>query len=230
MGIGFAIPINMARDICDQLIENGSVTRGYLGIMIQELTADLAKSFDIEGTEGVLVGDVSKDSPADQAGLKSGDVIVTYDGHAVKKVGAFRNRVAHTSPDTTVKMDVLRDGKRHSLEVTIGTLTAADAAASGASHSAHSLGLTVQPLDGQLAEKLGYTGESGVVVTEVESGSKAAAAGIEPGSLIRQVNREEVSTVAEFQQALEGAGEDQMVLLLVKKGDYSRYVTLPLED
>ncbi|MEW7984075.1 MAG: Do family serine endopeptidase [Candidatus Sedimenticola endophacoides] len=131
MGVGFAIPSNLAKAIANQLIEHGEVTRGYLGIVIQQLTPDLAESFDIDSGKGILVAQVSEDSPAEKAGLRQGDVIVEYRGEPVSDVGGFRNRVSLTAPGSTETVTVLRGGKRKTLQVTIGRLHRRQADRSG---------------------------------------------------------------------------------------------------
>ncbi len=226
MGIGFAIPINMAHAICDQLIATGSVTRGYLGVAIQDLTADLAKSFGIERTDGVLIGDVTEDSPAANAGLEPGDVIVRFNGSEVTKMASFRNLVAQTSPGSEAEMEVLRDGQRKTLTIKIGTLPEEGVATAKAVDEVDSLGFSVQPMNDELAERLGYAGRSGVVVSNVETGSIAARAGLEPGMLIEQVNRSPVASISEFRKAMKENSENA-TLLRVRKGDFSRYVVIP---
>ncbi len=226
-GIGFAIPMNMARDICDQLIHSGSVTRGWLGVSIQELTADLAASFGIAAdVRGVLVGDVMADSPAQRAGLQSGDVIVEMDGQPVGPLGAFRNRVASLKPDRQVQLVVLREGNRESLDVTIGILPGNQAVAAEEPSQAGSLGLSVTAWNPQLAEKHGHVGQSGVIVTKVASGSAADLAGIQPGALITEVNRQKVDNLDEFQAAMQEARQQDAVRLRIRQGDYARYVVL----
>ena len=226
-GIGFAIPINMARDICDQLIKNGSVTRGWLGVSIQQLTADLAESFELsDDVTGVLIDDVMDDSPAAQAGLKAGDVIVEMDGQPVQKMGAFRNRVARLAPDSTVQLTVLRGGKRQSLDVTMGTLPSKEALAAATQTSSKSLGLTLAPWNEQLAEKYGHADQSGVIVTHVASGSAAGLAGIQAGGLITEVNRQRVHNMDEFQAAMKEAKENDSVMLRIKQGQLSRFIVL----
>jgi len=229
MGIGFAIPINMARVIKDQLIKTGHVTRGYLGIVIQDLTPELAKSFGLDDHQGILVAEVTEDSPAKRAGLRQGDVIVEFDGKAAEEVGAFRNRVSLEAPGTKEKITVLRDGKRQTLAVTIGKLPDTVLTASTESHTPDKLGLTVQNLTPELADRFGYQGEKGVVVTQVTPGSVAALAGIQPGMLIQEVNRRHVHNVQELKQAVRGSGNKKSVLLLVKDDKYSRYVVLNIE-
>jgi serine protease Do len=226
MGVGFAIPSNLAKAIAYQLIEHGEVTRGYLGIVIQQLTPDLAESFGIDSAKGILVAQVSEDSPAENAGLRQGDVIVEYRGEPVTDVGSFRNQVSLTAPGSTEAVTVLRGDKRKTLQVTIGRLTEDKLIAQGSAQSADEIGLTVQTLTPQLAEQFDAKPGEGVVVTEVRPGSVAAMAGIETGSVILQVNREPVGSAADFQRAVKQAPSDKRVLLLVRKGGMQRYVAL----
>ncbi len=232
-GIGFAIPINMARDIGNDLIENGKVTRGYLGIAIQQLTAELAKSFSLDAdTKGVLVGDVTAGSPAEKSGLKSGDVIVEFAGQKVDKLGAFRNRVAITAPGSTLDMVVLRDGKRVPRQVTIGTLPGKNEIASAEAtpkDTVTSLGLTVAAVTDAITEKLDLTDRKGVVVTNVQSGSAASAAGIRAGMLITEVDRKPVDSVDAFKAAIDAAAGKDSVLLRVHQDELSRFVVLKLD-
>ncbi|NIP87142.1 MAG: Do family serine endopeptidase [Planctomycetales bacterium] len=226
-GIGFAIPINMARDICDQLIKNGSVTRGWLGISIQELTAELADSFGVPAdVTGVLIGDVLPDSPAAKAGLKAGDVIVDMDKQPVRKPGAFRNRVASLAPGSTVRIAVMRDGTRREFEVTLGTLPGQEALAQSRQPAATSLGLTVAACEGELAGKYGHAERSGVIVTDIASGSPAQLAGIQPGWLITDVNGQAVPNLDEFQAAMKEAKTKETVRLRIKQGEYASFVIL----
>jgi serine protease Do len=234
MGIGFAIPVNMAREVCDQLIRNGSVTRGYLGIMIQELTPDLARSFGLEGKHGVLIGDVTHDSPAENAGLKSGDVVVGLDGQEVKDMGSFRNRVAHTQPEQKMALKVVRDGKQIDVSVTVGKLPAQDELAVSTNNdkgAITSLGMRVMPLNAELRQRYGMADDAkGVVIAEVEPGSKAMRAGLQAGTLVLSVNRQPIHNVEEFRNAIDAGVEKGVVLLQVKQGDFSRYVAIHLED
>ncbi len=226
MGIGFAIPSNLAQNIAGQLIEHGEVTRGYLGIVIQNLTAELAESFDVKPGKGILVAQVSEDSPAQKAGLRQGDVIVKFRGKQVSDVGDFRNRVALTAPGSKVELTVLRDGKEKTLEVTIGKLTKDKLVAAGPAQSAGEIGLTVQTLTTELAKQFDAKPGDGVVVTAVEPGSIAARAGIEVGSIVLQVNRKPVKSATEFQRAVKASASDKRVLLLMRKGGSQQYVAL----
>jgi len=226
MGIGFAIPSNLVRNIANQLVDKGEVTRGYLGIVIQPLTAELAESFDVKPGKGILVAQVSEDSPAQQAGLRQGDVIVKFRGKPVSDVGDFRNRVALTVPDSRAELTVLRDGKEKTLTVKIGELTEDKLVAEGPAQSAGEIGLTVQTLTPQLAEQFDARPGEGVVVTAVQPDSIAARTGIEIGSIILQVNHKSVKNAAEFQRAVMADASDKRVLLLIRKGDTQQYVAL----
>jgi serine protease Do len=226
MGVGFAIPVNLARTIAEQLIESGEVTRGYLGIVIQPLTAELAESFGMEQTQGILVAQVGSDSPAEHAGLRQGDVIVAYRGKPVSDIGAFRNRVSLTRPGSRERLTILRDGQRRDVEVTVGKLSEDQVAAQGPAESAEQLGLTVQTLTPQLAEQFGAEAGKGVVVTDVKRGSVAALAGIKPGAVILQVNRRAVDSAAAFNRAITDSRGEKRVLLLLRTGDMQRYVVL----
>lgn len=226
MGVGFAIPSNLAKAIANQLIEHGGVTRGYLGIVIQQLTSDLAESFGIDTLQGILVAQVTKDSPAQKAGLRQGDIIELFQGEPVKDVGSFRNRVALTTPGRTVELTILRNGERKNLKVTIGKLDQDKMTAEERSQRAEDIGLTVQTLTPQLAEQFDATAGEGVVVTEVRPGSIAAMAGIKPGMIILQVNRKEVNSAVAFQRAIKESSNDKRVLLLIRDEGMQRYVVL----
>lgn len=226
MGVGFAIPSDLVEDVAMQLIKNGKVTRGYLGIVIQPLTADLAKSFDLESSEGILVSQVNQDSPAARAGLRQGDVIVAYSGAEVKNIGSFRNHVALTEPGSREPLTIVRDGKRKKLKVTIGALGEGQALArQDPQQSAPQLGLAVQTLTPELAQQFDAAAGEGVVVTAVQPGSVAASAGIEPGTVILQANRKQVASAADFKR-LVAASNNNNVLLLVRQNGTERFVVL----
>ncbi len=229
MGIGFAIPINMAKAIADQLIKHGTVIRGYLGIAIQDLTPELAKSFKRKPESGVLIAQVTKNSPAEKAGLKRGDVIVEFDGKPVTKAGPFRNRVALKTPGSKTQIKVLRDGKAKTLTVVIGKLPEKGVLTSKSSQQLSKLGITVQALTPELAKQLGYEGLSGVVIVRVDPGSVAAMAGLQPGILIEEVNRVPVKSIDDFQRAVKKTPPHGTLLLLVRKGANSEYLALQLD-
>lgn len=226
MGIGFAIPINLVKGIANQLMDKGEVTRGFLGVIIQELTPKLAESFDLKEYEGVLISQVMEDSPAKKAGLKQGDIIVSYEGKPVSKVNSLRNLIALGTPESQKKFTIIRDGKRQNVMVTIGLLTPDKAIEQTPVHSSEEIGITVQPLTAQLSEQLGIKEKHGVVVTKVKPGSIAEMAGIKPDTVILQVNHKPVKTVAEFMRAIEKSRKDKRVLLLLNKANIQQYVVL----
>ncbi len=229
MGIGFAIPINMIKVITKQLIEKGKVVRGWLGVVIQDLNEALAKSFGLEKPEGALITEVAEGSPADKAGLKSGDVIVEYNGKPVRNVAELRTMVALTPPGTKVKMVIVRDGKRREVEVTIGQQPQSISLLTGQDQFLKKLGLSVQTLTPDLAERFGYGTAKGVIISAVEPGSPAALAGLAPGMLIVEVNHKRVKTMEEFAQALAESRRTGRVLFKVCTRELCRYVALTVE-
>lgn len=226
MGVGFAIPINLAASIANQLIEHGVVTRGYLGVMIQTLTPDLAASFGIAPNAGILIAQVQPNSPAARAGLHQGDVIVAFRGQPVGAIGRFRNEVSLTPPGSRQQLVVLRNGQRKTIDITIGTLTKDKMIAQGEAPGPDILGLSVQTLTQELAEQFGATLGQGVVVTQVKAGSVAAMAGIETGTVILQANQQPVATAADFRRVVSASSHQRRLLLLVRKDKVQRYIAL----
>ncbi len=229
IGIGFAIPINLAKNVQQQLIDTGKVVRGYLGIAMVQLTAELAEGLGLaEDTKGVAVSQVFEDSPAEEAGIKHNDVIVEFEGQPVENGNEFRSRVAMLKPGTKVKLVVLRDSKRKTFTIKLAERPSEGKIVAAKSQTIEKLGLTVQNLTDDLAERLGYEGLTGVVVTQVEPGYQAQRKGIKAGMLIMEVNRETVANTKEFDKAVEKAGKDRSILLLITDGRYARYVILKL--
>ncbi|MBN1556608.1 MAG: DegQ family serine endoprotease [Lentisphaerae bacterium] len=231
MGIGFAIPIDMAKLIKDQLIAGGSVTRGYLGIQLNrgEVDEDLAASFGLDEARGVLVAEVVPDSPAAEAGLRNGDIILELAGEPVENNSTFRNRVAMIAPGTTVGLTVFRDGEEIELDVAIGTYPGEEAADEDAAAAVEELGLEVRDLTADLAQRFGYGLNDGVLVVRVEPGSRAFEAGIQPGHLIASVNREPVTDVDAFYRMVRAAAGAGRVLLRVESRNYSWYALIRLD-
>jgi serine protease Do len=227
MGIGFAIPINMAIAIKDQLVTEGKVTRGFLGIVIQELTVDLAESFGLKGRKGILVAEVEEGSAAAAAGIVEGDIILTLNGKAADDVGRFRNEVASNPPGTMIKLTIYRDGSEKKLRIRTGTLPDQAVADTGSSGILDQLGFSVEELTPETVRHFGYKGKVGVVVASVEPGGTAWRAGIKRGHLIVAVNRKRVSTLSEFTDALEQSGDK--VLLRITDGRHFRFAVLPLK-
>jgi serine protease Do len=229
MGIGFAIPINMAKAVKDQILKNGKVTRGWLGVVIQDVDENLAESFGLKEAEGALISEVSEGSPADKAGLRQGDIILRLNGKKVDNVGELRNRIALTAPGTKVTLEILREKRHKIINVTIGEQPAYRSMGMVSQHKIlRRLGFVVQELTPDLAEQFGYRQGQGVLVTEVEPGSPASRLGIRPGNLIEEVNRKRVHNMGEFLRALRISGRTRSVLLRVRDGEFSRYVAIRL--
>ncbi|HUJ11754.1 MAG TPA: DegQ family serine endoprotease [Verrucomicrobiae bacterium] len=230
-GVGFAIPINMARDVMNELIQTGKVRRGFLGIGIQNIDEDLAHKFDLPDTNGALVSQVNKDSPAERAGIKVGDVIVRYNGKKIEDTQRLRNLVAATAPDHKADVTVFRNGQERTLVVTVGELASAKGEGGEETEEANSaasdLGLTVAPLTTANAKQYNLdANDKGVVVTDVEDDSPAADGDLRTGDLITEVNRQPVANPDEFQDALARAKAKDSVLILAKRDGVSRFVIL----
>jgi serine protease Do len=223
MGIGFAVPSNMTRKVMHALIEKGRVVRGWLGVSIQEITPELQKSFGLKDTRGALVGEVIKDSPAEKAGFRSGDVIVALDGRAIDSPSALRNTVADLPVGRKVEVRVMRDGKARNLNVTIGEQPKDLAEAGGESGPAEAdntalAGIEVQALTPEIAKQLGLPADvRGVVVSGVNPGSSAGATDLRRGDVITEINREPVRSLADYQRVTGKLGKNDNVLLLVNR-------------
>ena len=229
MGIGLAIPVNMAKNIHQQLQKTGTVTRGYLGIEIQDMTPALAKSFGLKDNKGVLVPKVVPGSAADKAGIRQGDIIVELDGTPVQKARDLQNRIALLKPGTSVKVAVVREGEHKTFNVELSERPKTEQlAAAGRSDTLQQLGITVQNLTPDIAERFGYKNETGVIITDVDSGSLADLAGVAPGTLIVEVNRKAVKNTSDLEKALEVSQKEGYVLLLLKDTQTTRYLTLTL--
>ena len=225
-GIGLAIPSNTAKKVLAALRTKGKVTRGFLGIEMQELTPDLAKSLGAEGTEGVLIRQVTANSPAAKADLRNGDIITRIAGRDIKSPEQLLDAVASTSPGDKVSVEIIRDGKAQTIEVVLGERTAT-ALGKETAPVAGFLGLTVQDLTPEIAAQLGYKMNQGVLVSAVASGSPADRAGIKPGNLIEQIARKDVHNVAEYNAVVETVSSLPMVALRVRGGKSVVYMALP---
>lgn len=228
MGIGFAIPINMAKSIEGQLQKDGKVTRGWLGVVIQNVDKDLAESFGLKEAGGILISEVQKNSPASAAGLQQGDVIIKLDNVKLEDVSDLRNRVALLQPGSKTMVEVMRNGRAKKIQVSIGEQPANFSKRSSGSNTNESLdqyGLTLQELTPELAKKFEYEENSGLIISGVKSGGSAEAAGLKPGQLVEEVNREKVSNLKELSQALKKSKSDK-ILLRVRTGNYSTYIVL----
>jgi serine protease Do len=233
-GIGFAIPANLARSLMDQILKKGKVSRGYMGILPQELTPDMAKAFGIPNSKGVAIAHVEPDSPASRAGIKVEDVITAINNNPVDDVNAFRLQIAGFEPGTTVNLKVARSGQTLNVPVKLGEFNEkADGTGDrpeiqGKGEKGALGGVSVEALNSDLREQLQLPeGTSGVIITDIDEDSAAAAAGLHSGDVIVQVNHRNVKTVAEFNAAVKAGAARESTLLLVKRGGGNAFVVVP---
>jgi serine protease Do len=233
IGIGFAIPINMARKVLDELVAKGQVVRGYLGVTLQPIDETMARALKLKVTDGALVGDVVPDGPGDKAGVQRGDVVVSVDGVAVRDNAQVRSLVAEGDPGKAMILGLVRDGTRIERKVTLAERPRerggqAPQEEKSGKESQQKLGLSVQDLTPDIARQLGYQSETGAVVAEVVPGSPADDAGLEPGDLVREVNRVPVRTARDFERLVRGLRSGDAVALLVKRGEGTAFLALKM--
>lgn len=227
-GVGFAVPTSMSKPIYESLIKTGKVVRGYLGVGIQDLSQDLAKSFDIRNAKGALVSDVKEESPADHAGLKQGDVITAYQGAVVEDAVALQRLVTRSAVGSKAPVKVIRDGHEKDITVTIGEQPETAKVAKGDIGEADYAfaGVAVQDLDRETAKELGIKGKAqGVVVTGVEPESGAEKAGLMAGDIIREINRQPVKSVKEFEKVSSAVKKGENVLILINRHGNALFLT-----
>jgi serine protease Do len=234
-GIGFAIPANLARNEMDQIMKHGKVTRGYMGILPQELTPELAKQFNVSSDRGVAIAQVEPNSPAEHAGLKVGDVITGINGNSISDVNEFRLQVAGFAPGTVIHLKIVRNGQNMDMPVTLGEFNL-EAEANGrqqgnlpsGGEKGALQGVTVQGLNSDLRRELQLPeGTTGVVITDLSDDSPAAQAGLQTGDVIVQVNHRPVNTVSDFNQAVRQGQSKDSTLLLVKRGGGTQFIVVP---
>jgi serine protease Do len=227
-GIGFAVPAEMARSILTQLVEHGKVTRGWLGASVQDLDALLAEALSLPGPSGLLVGEIAEDSPAAQAGMQIGDVLLGLEGRTLKDTADLRNRVAALSPGTKVAMAILRAGRQRTLVVEIGELPDEPAEAEiEAATSIAGVGLHLNDLDASLAAQYGFLAEaSGALVSAVDTGSTAWAGGLREGDLIRAIQGKPVRSASDAQKRFSSMPPGSAVALFVERSDGTLFLAL----
>lgn len=225
MGIGFAIPSNLLKHVMEQLRTNGHVVRGFLGVSLQKIDAKLAQAFNLDKSEGALVSEVVKESPADKAGLQSGDVILKINNLSVENAGSLRNNISMLKPGEKILLTVMRNKKEMVLHVSVGTHPENEIAASEVQNK---IGLLVQELTPELAQQLGYETDKGVLIKYVDPNSNANDVGLKRGQLIISVNQAPVRSVEEFYRLVQEQAANKRVLLQVKAGQAVRYITVEL--
>lgn len=227
MGIGFAIPSNIIKNDLEQILAKGTVSRGFIGVVLQQVDSDLAQALGLEKAEGALVADISKDSPAEKAGIKQGDVILKYNGLLFSSIGALRNAIALMSPGTKVKLLIMHKDKSTSeVVVEVGNFPQQNEAQAKTTQKENKLGIEVQELTPELARSLGYGDQKGVVITKVQPNSAAAWSGLKKGTLIVSVNQQAVTGLDQFYKLLDANDVNKPLLLLVKQGEITRFISI----
>jgi serine protease Do len=230
-GIGFAIPVNLARDVMDKLVKDGHVTRGYLGVMIQDITPSLAKEFDLKQSQGALVSDVTPKSPAEKAGLKSGDVVLEFNGKKVTDSRHLKLEVARVNPGETVPVKILRDGATKNISLVVKEMPGTEEVAQNGGNGNHDdtgtlNGVAVSDLNNAARQQFGIPPSvRGAVITDVDPNSPSAEAGLRPGDVIQEINRKPVKTADEAVKLTENPGDKKSLLRVWRNGG-SRYVVV----
>jgi serine protease Do len=215
-GIGFAVPVNLAHQVMDQILKNGKVVRAYMGILPQDLTPEMAKAFGQKDARGVVVGDVTANSPAQESGVRRGDILLEVNGKPIASSNQLRMTISMMQPGSSVKLTMLRDGSEHEVSVKLGEMPTESAMARPDSNDSTKAldGVEVSNLSPEMADKLGLPASSkGVVVTDVDPSSKIADSGLRKGDVIQEVNHQPVKNVSEFQSALKNGGSDPLLLV-----------------
>ncbi len=227
IGIGFAIPVNMAKFVIEQLKTSGKVTRGWLGVMIQHVTPELADQFKLDRPMGALVGEVTPDSPAEKGGIKQGDVIVAFNGKEVTQMSMLPALVAQTPVGSKADITLFRNGKKKDVTVTIAKLEEDETVFSGSpAEPQQNLGMTVQEITPDIAKSLGLEDTSGVLVANVEPDSPAYEAGVRRGDIILEVSQKPITDLASYKEALKATDGADSVLLLLKRDNHTRFVAV----
>jgi serine protease Do len=225
-GIGFAIPVNLAKEVLAPLREKGRVTRGFLGVQVQQVTPELAQSFGLEQPSGALVANVQPNSPAQQAGIQKGDVIVEFNGRKVADMHELPRSVANTPPGSEVRVRLIRKGQERTVAVKLSDMPEEQQQASSGGVPGGELGLVVQELTPEVARSLDLPSLQGVVVTEVQEGSPADEVAMRRGDVIMEVNQQKVTNLQTFRGALSRTGDATSVLFLIRRGENTMYVAL----
>lgn len=228
-GIGFAIPINMAKQILLQLKEKGEVTRGWLGVMIQRVTPELAKQFGLEKSEGALVAQVMEDSPAEKAGIKREDIIIEFDDKKIHKMTELPKIVANTPIGKRVEVKVIRQGREKKLKVEVGELKEEKVAKAGEFTTEKALGITVQDLTPEIAKHLGISEKAGILVSEVKVGTPAHEAGIRRGDVIKEIDRQPIEDLEGYRREMGKLKGKNEILMLIQRGENTVFVVLERE-
>lgn len=230
MGIGFAIPINLCRSVFESLITDGRVIRGWLGVGIQNITEDLAKSFGFSSTEGALVGHIAPGGPADQAKVRQGDIITHLNGERIENINHLRNAIAATKPGTAVDLKIFRHGDTRDVRITLGELpaelTKAITPSPEEEKAGEDIGMQLENLSPETARQLGVSPETGVLIRGIRPGSLAAASEFQPGDIIRTIDGKQVRNISDFRKLMTKAALKKGLLVVVENQHLQRFVSI----
>ena len=233
LGIGFAVPSNLARNVMQSLIEHGEVVRGYLGVTLQEITPELAEAMDLPGTRGVLITDVVPDSPAEDSGLQQSDVILRFDGRRMESPRQLRLAVGSSMPGAEKTLEILRDGEEIEVKVELGVLPEGEGPLARLDDQPNGAlqGISVKDLDEETRAEFRIPSQiQGAVITDVEPGSRAFEAGLRPGMVIREINRQRVTSAREAREIGRDIDSSERVLMLIFTGRGNQYLVLPGDE
>ena len=232
-GIGFAIPINMAKHVVEQIKDKGKVVRGWLGVLVQQVTPEIAESMKLKEVRGALVSDVTPNGPADKAGIKRGDIIVELDGNKIESISQLTGTVALTAPDTQKKLKIVRESEEVEITVTIGELPenigGQPTEERAQAETGQELGLSVEEINPQMASRFNLAQDQGVIITSVAAGSIAAESGFMPRDIILEINRKPVKSLDDYRNGMQSLEKGKPALFLVKRGEDTIYLTIKIE-
>lgn len=229
-GIGFSIPAKLAENIIFQLTEQGKVTRGWLGVLIQEITPEIAESLGLKEVKGALISDVTPDSPADKAGLKRGDIVVEFEGMKIDEFSDLTKLVGVASPGQSKSLKVLREGKLVDITVTLGELNDEKAKSSQEKTNVEEEDIVLKDIDSSIAEKYNLDKQNGVLIANVRRGSRAWEAGLRPGDIILKIDKTDISSVEVYNKFVEQVPEEKLSLFLLQRGESTRYLGYKIKE
>ncbi|MEK6223580.1 MAG: DegQ family serine endoprotease [Thermodesulfobacteriales bacterium] len=227
-GIGFAIPIDLAEFVIEQLKSDGKVARGWLGVYVQKVTPEIASSFGLKEDEGALVSDLAPDGPAEKAGIKRGDVVVEFNGKKVKDVSDLTNLAAETAPGSDVDVKIVEDGKTKTIKVKLEEFP--DQKAQIENEVRENLGIRVKKLTPEIAKRFNFDQDDGVIISNVQQGSAAGDAGLQPGDIILEIDKKPINTLDNYSEALENVKSGDTALFLVKRGSNTIYSAIRVSE
>lgn len=230
-GVGFAVPINLAKNIMDKLMDKGKVVRGWLGVWIQDVSENTSNVLGLKGTKGAIIGDVTDNSPASKADLKVGDVVKKLDGKEIVGSKDLSSRIADIEPGTTVRLSIIREGEEKEVSVNLGEQPSEELASAPAEKSEETIGVKVSEITPNIASQLQIEPkETGVVITDINQAGIGAGAGLAVGDIIKKINKKDIKTVRDYNGIIKNLKKGDSVLMLIKRGDNSRFVSFRIPE